>query len=246
MCIRDRTYTGTITVTNANGCVSNGTTFTVTVNALPTITTAATATSVCYNTLAQTTPLTYSATTGVPTTYSITWNPAPANSFAAVTNVALPASPITISVPASTNAGTYTGTITVTNANGCVSNGTTFTVTVNALPTITTAATATSVCYNTLAQTTPLTYSATTGAPNQYSIVYNPAPANSFAAVTNVALPASPITISVPASTNAGTYTGTITVRNANGCVSNGTTFTVTVNALPTITTAATATSVCY
>jgi len=97
-----------------------------------------------------------------------------------VTNVALPASPITISVPASTNAGTYTGTITVTNANGCVSNGTTFTVTVNPLPTITTAATATSVCYSTLVQTTPLTYSATTGAPTTYSITWNPAPANSF------------------------------------------------------------------
>jgi hypothetical protein len=233
-----------MTITNGNGCTASQI-VTVTINALPTITTAATAASVCYNTVAQTTPLTYSATTGVPTTYSITWNPAPANSFAAVTNVALPASPITISVPASTNAGTYTGTITVRNANGCVSNGTTFTVTVNALPTITTAATAASVCYNTVAQTTPLTYSATTGVPTTYSITWNPAPANSFAAVTNVALPASPITISVPASTNTGTYTGTITVTNANGCVSTGTTFTVTVNALPTITTAATATSVC-
>ena len=59
------------------------------------------------------------ATTNTPTTYSITWNAAPANIFAAVTNAALPASPIIINVPAGTAPGTYTGTITVKNANGC-------------------------------------------------------------------------------------------------------------------------------
>ncbi|WP_051886215.1 T9SS sorting signal type C domain-containing protein, partial [Flavobacterium hydatis] len=76
------------------------------------------------------------ATTGTPTTYSITWNASPANTFAAVTDASLPGSPITIDVPAGTGAGTYAGTLTVKTAAGCVSSsGYPFTVTVNATPT---------------------------------------------------------------------------------------------------------------
>lgn len=103
----------------------------VKVNATPTITTAATATSICTSATAQTTLLSYSATTGLPTTYSITWNNTPTNTFAAVSNVVLAASSISITVPANTAAGTYTGTITVKNASGCVSVAKTFTLTVN-------------------------------------------------------------------------------------------------------------------
>ena len=71
----------------------------VTVNALPTITHAATAMSVCYKTIAQTSTLAYTGTTNAPTTYSTTWNGSPANSFVAVTDAALVSSPIMISVP---------------------------------------------------------------------------------------------------------------------------------------------------
>lgn len=99
-----------------------------------TITTAATATSICFSSSIQTTNLTYSATTGAPTTYSITWNPSPANSFVPVTNTALPAGQISISVPANTAPGTYAGTITVKNAAGCSSSGTAFSVTIIPLP----------------------------------------------------------------------------------------------------------------
>jgi hypothetical protein len=241
------TYTGNITVKNANGCVSTATSFTITVNPLPTITTSATAAAVCLSSSLQTTTLAYSATTNNPTTYSITWNASPANTFVAVTDAALGASPITISVPANTAAGTYTGNITVKNANGCISTpAKSFTITVNPLPTITTAATTTNVCLSSSVQTTPLTYSATTNSPTTYSITWNASPANSFVGVTDAALGASPINISVPANTAAGTYTGNITVKNANGCISNpAKSFTVTVNPLPTITTAATATDVC-
>ncbi|MCD0476470.1 T9SS sorting signal type C domain-containing protein [Flavobacterium sp. EDS] len=240
------TYTGTLTVTNANGCISSGTPFTITVNPLPTITASASATNVCFNTSAQNTSLSYSATTGVPTTYSIVWNTSPSNSFVAVTNASLPASPITIAVPANTAVGTYTGTLIVTNANGCISSGTPFTITVNPLPTITASASATNVCFNTSAQNTSLSYSVTTGVPTTYSIVWNTSPSNSFVAVTNALLPASPITIAVPANTAVGTYTGTLIVTNANGCISSGTPFTITVNPLPTITVSASATNVCF
>jgi hypothetical protein len=243
-----QTATYTITPTYLFGTQTCSSTFNVvvTVYPLPSINSAASAASVCYSTSAQTSTLTYSSTTGTPNQYSITWNGTPANSFAAVNNAALPASPIIINVPANTNPGTYTGNLTVKNTDNCTSTTKTFTITVNALPSINSAAAATAVCYNTNAQTTPLTYSSTTGTPTTYSISWNPAPANSFAAVTNAALPASPIQIAVPAGTNPGTYIGTLTVRNANGCVSTNKTFTVTVNPLPSANWAATANTVCY
>lgn len=128
--ISQTTYYRRVTV--SGGCSATGNTVTVTV-ASTSITTAATATNVCFSNAAQTTPLTYSATTGSPLTYSIVWNALPANSFVAVSNVALPASPISIAVPANTAAGAYTGTITVNNGT-CTSANRTFTVTVNPLP----------------------------------------------------------------------------------------------------------------
>jgi hypothetical protein len=139
------TYTsGALTVTTqfravvqSGTCISaNSAVTTVTVNTLPTITLSASATSVCSNASAQNTILSYSGTTETPTTYSIVWNSSPTNSFAAVTDVALPASPITIAVPAGTVADTYVGTLTVKNANSCVSSpGYSFNVTVNTMPT---------------------------------------------------------------------------------------------------------------
>jgi hypothetical protein len=216
-------------VRNANLCTSTAKTFTLAVNALPTITTAASATAVCSSASAQTTTLTYSAATGTPITYGLTWNATPTNTFKAIVDTALTTSPIVLKVPANTAPGTYTGTIKVKNANGCESAARTFTITVNALISITTAATATGVTARTASQTTPLTYSATAGTPATYSITWNPTPSNSFAAVTNTALPASPIRVTVPANTPAGTFTGNLTVRNAGGCVSAPKAFTVTV-----------------
>jgi PKD repeat protein len=140
-----------------------------------------------------------------------------------------------LKVPANTAPGTYTGTIKVKNANGCESAARTFTLTVNALISITAAATATGVTASTASQTTPLTYSATTGTPNTYSITWNPTPVNSFAAVTNTTLPASPIRVTVPANTPAGTYSGNLTVRNTGGCVSAPSVFTVTVTGIAAI-----------
>ncbi|WP_018615798.1 T9SS type A sorting domain-containing protein [Segetibacter koreensis] len=106
----------------------------ITVNALPSITPQAATANVCTNSGISTTTLAYAAT-GSPVTYSITWSSAAINQgFNPVTDANLPGSPLSISVPANAAAATYTGTITVKNASGCVSSPATFTVTINAVP----------------------------------------------------------------------------------------------------------------
>ena len=114
-------------------------------------------------------------------------------------------------------------------------------VTVTTSVSITNSPAATSVCASSSNQTTPLTYSGTTGSPSTYSIVWNAIPSNSFVAVTNVTLPAGSIQLTVPGGTAGGTYTGTLTVRNGT-CVSFGNTFTITVNSLPSTPTVGTIT----
>ncbi len=120
----------------SNGC-SNKATIDLEVTPLPTISTSDAARAVCSTASSQTTTLNYSGVTGSPVSYSITWNGMPTNSFVAVTDNALSGTPINITVPANTNPGTYTGTITVKNANGSVSDGSTFTLSVTPLPTLT-------------------------------------------------------------------------------------------------------------
>ncbi|MBU8882738.1 T9SS type A sorting domain-containing protein [Kaistella sp. DKR-2] len=129
--------TGTVSVTTAGGTATSAATFTV--NPLPVVTWANSTAAVCQDATATTTTLAYTSTTNSPTTYSIMWNSVPANSFAAITDqvntFASGAGTITINVPAGASSGTYTGTISVKNANGCVSAGTqTFTLTVNPAP----------------------------------------------------------------------------------------------------------------
>ena len=68
--------------------------------------------SVCYSTSATTAQLSYSATTGSPTQYSIAWgSTAQGANFQAVNYATLPATPINIAVPAGAPANTYTGTL---------------------------------------------------------------------------------------------------------------------------------------
>ncbi len=114
--------------------------------------------------------------------------------------------------------GTYTVTVTT---SGCTSTATT-TVTVNALPTITIGSIS-SVCKN--ASSISIPFSSTTNSPNQYSITWNTATLG--AGVSNTGwtnFTTSPITISNLPNT-AGTFGGTIDVRNTTtGCVSAATT----------------------
>lgn len=103
----------------------------VTVNPLPAITPGNT--TVCKG--ITTASLPYSAATNTPTTYSITWNgAATAAGFLNVTDQALVTTPITLSVPSAAAAATYSGTLTVKNANGCTSTTNNFNVVVHPKP----------------------------------------------------------------------------------------------------------------
>jgi len=207
---------------------------TVTVNALPNNTTSGFSGSpIC---LGETGVLTYDALDATfVTPYSIIYTDGTTSWSQTISS----ASPTQFNVAVNPTSTTTYSLVSITNENGCNTSTnfgkTNAQILVRALPTITTATTAISGCNSSSIQSTSLTYSATTGTPTTYSIVWNASPTNSFVVVTDAPLPSSPISISIPANTVAGTYTGTITVKNANGCISTGTTFTVTLNAIPTI-----------
>jgi hypothetical protein len=126
------TVTGTIScrMTSNLTCISGSATVTsaattVTVNPLPTITTTGSLVSVRNNPSSQTTTLAYSGTTQSPTSYSIDWNStANASGLAdqGSTAFAFAAGVGTLTgivVSANVPEGTYTGTMTIVNANGC-------------------------------------------------------------------------------------------------------------------------------
>lgn len=132
--------------------------------------------------------------------------------------------------PPTTTIGTKYYYVVATNSSGCPSTSSVSgAVVVNASPTIALANSAATGTYDANSQTTTITYSSTTGNPTDYSITWNASPSNSFAAVTNSNLSSSPITIAVPAGANTGTYSGTLTVRNAAGCTSSNSNFTYTI-----------------
>ena len=130
---------------------------------------------------------------------------------------------------------TVPGTYTVTAASGiCTSAYSAPAIVTSNVPTIATDAAASSACFNlTDLQTSSLAYSTTTNLPVTYSIVWNGTPTNSFVDISNAPLPLNAIPISVPAGTALGTYSGNLTVRNIDGCVSNPVPFNITVNAYP-------------
>src|SRR5690606_4693962 len=223
------TYNGTLTVRNAaTGCVSSTQAISVTILPSPTITLGANP-SVCAGSTSALLP--YTATTATPDQYSIDFNGAAETAgFVDVVNAALPASPITITVPGAAAPGTYNATITVRNTGtGCVSATQNITVTIVANPTITLGPDP-SVCIG--ATTANLAYTATTGSPNQYSIDFDGAAQTAgFVDVPNTNLPASPIGITIPGAATAGTYNGTITVYNTTtGCESTAVPFSITIN----------------
>lgn len=219
---------------NAAGCWGSEGSATVTINALPTIT-LGTDPTVCQSITSAN--LTYSAVTGSPAQYSINYDAtAEAQGFVDITNAALPASPIVLTVPAGANAGTYSYSLTVKNTTtGCVSNAYAKNITITSAPAITLGSN-TSVCRGTTSSS--LSYSATTGSPDLYSVNYDAtAEAQGFADVAYTALPVSPINLTVPAGANPGTYNYTILVKNnGTGCISTSYAKTITVNAIPTIT----------
>jgi gliding motility-associated-like protein len=198
------THTLQYSFDNGSGCTLTADPVTFTVTGGPTITPSLT--DVCFG--ATSTNLTYTST-GTPTKYSIDWNTA-ANSagLTDVTDVALGVSPISLSIPGTLPAGTYTGSLTAKNASGCSSAAQTITFKVNPAPVITGTA---SICVgSTAADWTPKT-----------GVTWS----SSDATVATVANGA----------TLSGLKAGsaTITAKDGNNCQA---TKTVTINALPTIT----------
>jgi trimeric autotransporter adhesin len=192
----------------------------VSINPLPAITVSASA-AICEGATSFTIP--YTATTATPTTYSIS-----GTGITTVTNAALPATPITVNLSAGASGTSISYTLTVKNANSCVSNNVTGSVTVNPLPTITKSASA-DICVGATSFTIP--YTATTGTPTTYSVS-----GTGITTVTNAVLPATAITVNLSGGASGTSISYNLTVRNANGCISSNVAGSVNVNpyTLPT------------
>jgi len=125
------------------------------------------------------------------------------------------------------------GILEVTATNGCgTSAPRSMAITVNVISTITLGANP-SVCQG--VNSADLSFSDTTGSPDQYSIVYSAAAiSQGFVNVTNAPLGSSPVILVVPVAALANVYNGDLTVRNSTtGCVSSIYSFTVTILSLP-------------
>ncbi|WP_041649577.1 Ig-like domain-containing protein [Marivirga tractuosa] len=131
--------------------------------------------------------------------------------------------------------GEYTN-IRVADASSCTSNTISgpITLTNSSAPSITLGSSPT-ICSG--ATSANLAYSATTNSPDQYSIDYDAsAEAAGFTDVFDAAIPASPISLTVPGSASAATYNGILTVKNSGtGCVSTNYSISITVNETPAI-----------
>lgn len=154
------------------------------------------------------TTLSYTATSGfsTPNQYSIDFDAA-ANTagFVDVPLTALPAGSIAIAVPEAAAAAVYNATLTIQNACGGSATAD-FTVTVNALPACSIAG-PDYVCNN----TSGITYSAPAGMSN-----YN------WSVTNNGSIPGSTAgqSVSVTSGNFLNTYTVSVTITDANGCVS--------------------------
>jgi Leucine-rich repeat (LRR) protein len=199
---------GTISYTfqlrNANNCASTLITGSVKVNPLPTIT-LGTIPAICAGGTFFTLP--YIATTNVPITYSIG-----GTGIAAVSNAALPATPIAVNLTTPA-VSTKSFILTVTNANGCTSNYVNGSVTVNPLPTIM-LGTVPPICPSAASFTLP--YTSTLNTPTKYSIS-----GTGLSTVTNAPFPTVLITVNLSdAAAFVANPTYTLTVSNANSCTS--------------------------
>lgn len=212
------TITTTYTLTTmVNGCPAGASTVTVTVNPLPTITPSEAtsgAVSICYSTASQNLPLPYSATDiPLPATFSITWGSSAISAgFINVLNSSLAAGSVGLIIPAGALPATYTGTITINNANGCASPEAPFSVIVKPLPVVS-VPTPAPIC---IGASITLTASGASS--------YTWSPAAGLSATTGTSVTANPTV----------TTTYTVTGIDAGGC-SNFTTVTVTVNPIATL-----------
>lgn len=141
------------------------------------------------------------------------------NWYSAQTGGSLLGSGTSFTTPTLSTPGKVSYWVSSTN-NGCTTpTRSEVYVNVYALPTITLGSSPV-VCKG--ATSTSVSYSATTGSPTQYGINFDTsAESAGFADVPYSSLPASPISVTVPAGAAAGSYTGWLTVRNVtNSCIS--------------------------
>jgi hypothetical protein len=237
-------------VGNGSCATANSAATTVTVNPLPSINLSFISANICSEVNETTASQFYNNPTGSPVTYSIVWDSFPANNFADVIDATLPANEITIIILGGTAANTYTGILTVKNAQGCVSVGSPLSIAVGETPTIATTGTITSVNASASSQNASLPYTATTSNPVNYSIDWDAA-ANAALLTNQADTPftfasggGSINTIVIPANVPAGTYNGILYIDNGACFASQS--ISITINALPTIALAATADTRCF
>ncbi len=207
------TYTFDVTVRNSTtGCVSPVYTRTITISTPPTLVTVSGGGSYCGGSA------TLSASGGIGGT--IYYQGTTSNG----TSTATPSTSQVVSTSGTYYFRALNGGCWGTQGSAAVTINTANTITLGADP---------AVCRGIASAN--LTYSATAGTPNQYSIVYSAAAiAQGFANITNAVLPASPIVLVVPAAATAGTYSFTVSVRNSTtGCASVNYSKTLTLNPLP-------------
>ncbi|MCP9768347.1 choice-of-anchor D domain-containing protein, partial [Lacihabitans sp. LS3-19] len=206
----------TLTVKNATGCTSDNISGGVTVLEAPTLSKNASM-DICEGATSFTIP--YTATTGSPTTYSIS-----GIGITAVSDATLPASPITVDLSSGASGSGISYILTVKNANGCISANITGSVNVNPKPTLANSASPT-ICAGATSFTIP--YTSTTGTPTTYSVS-----GTGITTETDVILPASPITVNISDGGGASgtSYSYILTLKNAAGCSSSDITGNVSVN----------------
>jgi hypothetical protein len=118
-------------VTNSSCTAAISSIITVTVNPRPSISLTSILYNATYSVNSQNISINYSATNGNPTNYNISWTNNPNNNLTPVTNSSLPSSPIAISIPGGANLGTYSGILTVENADFCTSVDNAFTINID-------------------------------------------------------------------------------------------------------------------
>lgn len=210
--------TATITATPiANGCTGTATTFTITVNPIPTVSVVANQTN-CANTA--TTLVNFSGSMGTATYNWTNTNSAIGLGASGSGNIA--------SFSATNGSGApISGTITVTpTANGCVGTSTNFTITVNPIPTVN-AVTSQTLCANTA--TNAISFSG-----NSATSTYNWT--NSSTAIGLGASGSGNIPSFTATNATGSAVSGTIAVTpTAYGCVGTPTNFSISVNPIPSV-----------
>ncbi len=139
--------------------------------------------------------ISFSSPTGSPTTYSITWGSAAiTDGFSNVSGATLSGSAIALTIPSTSIAGVYTGTITVSNGP-CSSTSYGFTLTLYAVP----AGSITSAVPPCSGYSTSIVFTGTSGATVSYQINHG--------SIINATLTGGTYTLTTGALTTATTYT---------------------------------------